>query len=199
MSEFLGEASIPGQEPPAPSSCSLPSGSTGGNDSWKNRAASRFSGFFSSGPSASVFGRVCGPVGPGAGQRLALTLTLTLVSFQEVDKMEQLEGKLHAYGLFGLPRLPRRLRFDHDSWEEEGDEEEDEDGACLWLEDSWRDLIDGHEVGATHSRLLPLPGKGQHDPPTSRGPSEHPVTGHSQDSPVKLSSSLTHFGETEAK
>ncbi|KAM7098697.1 pleckstrin homology domain-containing family G member 5 isoform 3-T3 [Molossus nigricans] len=121
MSEFLGEASIPGQEPPVPSSCSLPSGgSSGGNDSWKNRAASRFSGFFSSGPSASTFGR-------------------------EVDKMEQLEGKLHAYGLFGLPRLPRRLRFDHDSWEEEGDEEEDEDDACLWLEDSWRELIDGHE------------------------------------------------------
>lgn len=69
MSEFLGEASIPGQEPPMPSSCSLPSGSSGGNDSWKNRAASRFSGFFSSGPSASAFGRVCGPMGPGAGQR----------------------------------------------------------------------------------------------------------------------------------
>lgn len=68
--------------------------------------------------------------------------------------MEQLEGKLHAYGLFGLPRLPRRLRFDHDSWEEEGDEEEEEDDACLWLEDSWRDLIDGHEVGATHSLLF---------------------------------------------
>jgi len=59
--------------------------------------------------------------------------------------MEQLEGKLHAYGLFGLPRLPRRLRFDHDSWEEEGDEEEEEDDACLRLEDSWRELIDGHE------------------------------------------------------
>ncbi|EPQ12748.1 Pleckstrin like proteiny domain-containing family G member 5 [Myotis brandtii] len=103
----------------------------GGNDSWKNRAASRFSGFFSSGPSASVFAQC---------QRLR-----PVVSFQEVDKMEQLEGKLHAYGLFGLPRLPRRLRFDHDSWEEEGDEEEDEDDACLWLEDSWRDLIDGHE------------------------------------------------------
>uniref|UniRef100_A0A8D1PP12 Pleckstrin homology and RhoGEF domain containing G5 n=2 Tax=Sus scrofa TaxID=9823 RepID=A0A8D1PP12_PIG len=126
MSEFLGEASIPGQEPPTPSSCSLPSGSSGGSsssggsDSWKNRAASRFSGFFSSGPSTSAFGR-------------------------EVDKMEQLEGKLHAYGLFGLPRLPRRLRFDQDSWEEEGDEEEDEDNACLRLEDSWRELIDGHE------------------------------------------------------
>lgn len=63
--------------------------------------------------------------------------------------MEQLEGKLHAYGLFGLPRLPRRLRFDHDSWEEEGDEEEEEDDSCLWLEDSWRELIDGHEVGTT--------------------------------------------------
>ncbi|KAM5266774.1 pleckstrin homology domain-containing family G member 5 isoform 3-T3 [Hipposideros larvatus] len=120
MSEFLGEASIPGQEPPTPSSCSLLSGSSGGNDSWKNRAASRFSGFFSSGPSTSAFGR-------------------------EVDKMEQLEGKLHAYGLFGLPRLPRRLRFDHDSWEEEGDEEEEEGDACLRLEDSWRELIDGHE------------------------------------------------------
>ncbi|XP_055980929.1 pleckstrin homology domain-containing family G member 5 [Sorex fumeus] len=114
MSEFLGEASIPGQEPPVPSSCSLPS------DSWKNRAASRFSGFFSSSPSAGAFGR-------------------------EVDKLEQLEGKLHAYGLFGLPRLPRRLRFDHDSWEEEEDEDEEEDEACLRLEDSWRELIDGHE------------------------------------------------------
>ncbi|XP_030876237.1 pleckstrin homology domain-containing family G member 5 isoform X3 [Leptonychotes weddellii] len=117
MSEFLGETSIPGQEAPTPSGCSLPSGSS---DSWKNRAASRFSGFFSSGPSASTYGR-------------------------EVDKMEQLESKLHAYGLFGLPRLPRRLRFDHDSWEEEGDEEEEEDDACLRLEDSWRELIDGHE------------------------------------------------------
>lgn len=78
MSEFLGEASIPGQEPPAPSSCSLPSGSSsgssssGGSDSWKNRAASRFSGFFSSGPSTSAFGRVRGPVGPGAGQLAGL-------------------------------------------------------------------------------------------------------------------------------
>ncbi|XP_004411091.1 PREDICTED: pleckstrin homology domain-containing family G member 5 isoform X3 [Odobenus rosmarus divergens] len=117
MSEFLGETSIPGQEAPTPSGCSLPSGSS---DSWKNRAASRFSGFFSSGPSASTYGR-------------------------EVDKMEQLESKLHTYGLFGLPRLPRRLRFDHDSWEEEGDEEEEEDDGCLRLEDSWRELIDGHE------------------------------------------------------
>uniref|UniRef100_A0A673TJN8 Pleckstrin homology and RhoGEF domain containing G5 n=1 Tax=Suricata suricatta TaxID=37032 RepID=A0A673TJN8_SURSU len=121
MSEFLGETSIPGQEAPMPSSCSLPSGSSGGSDSWKNRAASRFSGFFSSGPSASALGR-------------------------EVDKMEQLEAKLHAYGLFGLPRPPHRLRFDHDSWEEEGDEEEEEEeDACLRLEDSWRELIDGHE------------------------------------------------------
>uniref|UniRef100_A0A8C6W186 Pleckstrin homology domain containing, family G (with RhoGef domain) member 5 n=1 Tax=Nannospalax galili TaxID=1026970 RepID=A0A8C6W186_NANGA len=126
MSEFLGEASIPGQEPPMPSSCSLPVGSSGGtgggnSESWKNRAASRFSGFFSSGPSTSAFGR-------------------------EVDKMEQLESKLHAYNLFGLPRLPRRLRFDHDSWEgEEEDEDEDEGNMSLRLEDSWRELIDGHE------------------------------------------------------
>ncbi|XP_013359739.1 PREDICTED: pleckstrin homology domain-containing family G member 5 isoform X3 [Chinchilla lanigera] len=125
MSEFLGEASIPGQEPPTPSSCSLPASgpSSGGGDSWRNRAASRFSGFFSSSPSASALGR-------------------------EVDKMEQLEAKLHAYSLFGLPRLPRQLRFDHDSWEEEEEEEEEEedpDPACPRLEDSWRELIDGHE------------------------------------------------------
>lgn len=91
--------------------------------------------------------------------------------------MEQLESKLHAYSLFGLPRLPRRLRFDHDSWEEEGDEEEDEDDAVLWMEDSWRELIDGHEVGATTTLLLPLLGKEGHDAPTWWGPSEDPVTG----------------------
>ena len=75
--------------------------------------------------------------------------------------MEQLEGKLHAYSLFGLPRLPRRLRFDHDSWEEEGDEEEEEEeeDACLRLEDSWRELIDGPEVG-TAAALPSLQGKG---------------------------------------
>ncbi|GAB1289290.1 Pleckstrin homology domain-containing family G member 5 [Apodemus speciosus] len=128
MSEFLGEASVPGLEPPVPSSCSLPAGGGGGtgsgsnsNESWKNRAASRFSGFFSSSPSTGAFGR-------------------------EVDKMEQLESKLHAYSLFGLPRMPKRLRFDHDSWEEEEeDEEEDDDSSGLRLEDSWRELIEGHE------------------------------------------------------
>ncbi|KAM5247394.1 pleckstrin homology domain-containing family G member 5 isoform 2-T2 [Ctenodactylus gundi] len=123
MSEFLGEPSIPGQEPPTPASCSLPSGaSSGAGDSWKNRAASRFSGLFGSSP--STVGR-------------------------EVDRMEQLEGRLHAYSLFGLPRPPRRLHFDQDSWEgeEEDDEEEEEDSndAVLRLEDSWRELIDGHE------------------------------------------------------
>lgn len=75
-------------------------------------------------------------------------------------KLEQLEGKLHAYSLFGLPRLPRRLCFDHDSWEEEGDEEEYEDDAYLRLEDSWRELIDGHEVGAARGLPLPPQGKG---------------------------------------
>ncbi|XP_068935474.1 pleckstrin homology domain-containing family G member 5 isoform X2 [Petaurus breviceps papuanus] len=113
MTEFLGDTSIPALEASVPSSSSLPSN---GIDTWKNRAASRFSGLFSSGPSGSSFGR-------------------------EVDKIEQLESKLHAYSLFGLPRLPQQLRFDHDSWEEE-EEEEDTD---LVLEDSWQELIDGAE------------------------------------------------------
>lgn len=121
--------------------------------------------------------------------------------------MEQLEGKLHAYGLFGLPRLPRRLRFDHDSWEEEGDEEEDEDDAGLRLEDSWRELIDGHEVGAAR---LPTPppfsGKGGHyrPCPTPWGPSPlhgalPRVAGCSMGTPAKLLSSLTSFGGTQAR
>ncbi|XP_072464820.1 pleckstrin homology domain-containing family G member 5 isoform X2 [Notamacropus eugenii] len=113
MTEFLGDTSIPVLEASVSSSSSLPSN---GIDTWKNRAASRFSGLFSSGPSGSSFGR-------------------------EVDKMEQLESKLHSYSLFGLPRLPQQLRFDHDSWEEE----EVEEDADLVLEDSWQELIDGAE------------------------------------------------------
>lgn len=75
--------------------------------------------------------------------------------------MEQLECKLHAYSLFGLPRMPRRLRFDHDSWEEEeGDDEEDEDSASLRLEDSWRELIDGHEVGVARESSGCFSGRG---------------------------------------
>ena len=69
--------------------------------------------------------------------------------------MEQLEGKLHAYGLFGLPRLPRRLRFDHDSWEEEGDEEEDEDDAGLRLEDSWLRKLQSNPF-STHEALCSI-------------------------------------------
>lgn len=117
--------------------------------------------------------------------------------------MEQLEGKLHAYGLFGLPglpRLPRRLCFDQDSWEEDGEEEEEEGDACLRLEDSWRELIDGHEVGATRSPPLPPPwGKKDIifslDGPLLRTQWQEVP----QDSPARLLSSLIHIGETEAR
>lgn len=114
--------------------------------------------------------------------------------------MEQLEGKLHAYGLFGLPRLPRRLRFDHDSWEEEGDEEEEEDDACLRLEDSWRELIDGHEVGTSAALPPALPVRERGTLlPISWGPCKDPVTDALWDSPARLLSSLTQRGETEAR
>ncbi|CAM2104598.1 unnamed protein product [Caretta caretta] len=86
-----------------------------GSDTWKNRAASRFSGFFGSGASTGPFGR-------------------------EMDKMEQLESKLHSYSVFGLPKLPQQLRFDQDSWEEE------EDDTSLCLEDSWQEIIEGPEA-----------------------------------------------------
>ncbi|KAM6191707.1 pleckstrin homology domain-containing family G member 5 [Sarcoramphus papa] len=112
MTEFLGDASIPGPEPAPHGSGSLP---VNGTDTWKNRAASRFSGFFGSGTSAGSFGR-------------------------ETEKLEQLASRLHAYGTFGLPKLPPQLRFDRDSWEEDGDE------AGLALEDSWQQIIRGAEA-----------------------------------------------------
>ncbi|NXE16646.1 PKHG5 protein, partial [Lophotis ruficrista] len=94
MTEFLGDASIPGPEPAPHGGGSLPAN---GTDTWKNRAASRFSGFFGSGTAAGNFGR-------------------------ETEKLEQLASRLHAYSAFGLPKLPPQLCFDRDSWEEDGDE-----------------------------------------------------------------------------
>ncbi|NWR49417.1 PKHG5 protein, partial [Regulus satrapa] len=110
--EFLGDTSIPSPEPALHGSSSLP---TNGTDTWKIRAASRFSGFFGSGTSTGSFGR-------------------------ESEKLEQLVNRLHAYSTFGLPKLPPQLRFDRDSWEEDGDE------TGLTLEDSWQQIIQGTEV-----------------------------------------------------
>ncbi|KFV63541.1 Pleckstrin homology domain-containing family G member 5, partial [Dryobates pubescens] len=56
------------------------------------------------------------------------------------ENLEQLMSRLHAYGTFGLPKLPPQLRFDRDSWEEDGDE------AGLALEDSWQQIIQGAEA-----------------------------------------------------
>ncbi|NXA03006.1 PKHG5 protein, partial [Sapayoa aenigma] len=112
MTEFLGDTNIPSPELAPNVGSSLP---TNGTDTWKNRAASRFSGFFSSGTSTGSFGR-------------------------ETEKLEQLANRLHVYGTFGLPKLPPQLRFDRDSWEEEGDE------AGLVLEDSWQQIIQGTEA-----------------------------------------------------
>ncbi|NXG21463.1 PKHG5 protein, partial [Grallaria varia] len=112
MTEFLGDTSIPSPELAPHIGSSLPAN---GTDTWKIRAASRFSGFFGSGTSMGSFGR-------------------------ETEKLEQLANRLHAYGTFGLPKLPPQLRFDRDSWEEDGDE------AGLALEDSWQQIIQGAEA-----------------------------------------------------
>ncbi|KAJ6666142.1 hypothetical protein lerEdw1_001046 [Lerista edwardsae] len=113
MNEFLGDSNIPSQDPLQNVGTPL---SGNGIDTWKNRAASRFSGFFGSGNSTGSFTR-------------------------EMDKTEQLESKLHSYSLFGLPKFPQQLRFDQDSWEEEED-----DDASLALEDSWQEIIEGTEA-----------------------------------------------------
>lgn len=57
ITEFLGEANIPTPDALGQISGSLPSVGVG-PESWKNRAASRFSGFFSSNAGAGPFGKV---------------------------------------------------------------------------------------------------------------------------------------------
>lgn len=57
MTEFLGEANIPTPDALGQIGGSMPSVGAG-PDSWKNRAASRFSGFFSSNTGAGPFGKV---------------------------------------------------------------------------------------------------------------------------------------------
>ncbi|XP_051280146.1 pleckstrin homology domain-containing family G member 5 isoform X2 [Dicentrarchus labrax] len=114
MTEFLGETNIPTPDALGQIGGSLPSAGAG-PDSWKNRAASRFSGFFSSNAGAGPFGK-------------------------ELDRLEQLQSKLHSYTLFGLPKVPRQLSFHQDSWEEEEEE------TNLALEDSWQMLLDNSET-----------------------------------------------------
>ncbi|CAG6021892.1 unnamed protein product [Menidia menidia] len=114
MTEFLGETNIPTPDSLGQTGGSLPSAGAG-PDSWKNRAASRFSVLFSSSAAGGAFGK-------------------------EVDRLEQLQNKLHSYTLFGLPKVPRQLSFHQDSWEEEEEE------ANLVLEDSWQTLLDGSET-----------------------------------------------------
>ncbi|KFW84942.1 Pleckstrin homology domain-containing family G member 5, partial [Manacus vitellinus] len=87
-----------------------------GGECWaRGEQLCRGCGFFGSGTSVGSFGR-------------------------ETEKLEQLANRLHAYGTFGLPKLPPQLRFDRDSWEEDGDE------AGLALEDSWQQIIQGAEA-----------------------------------------------------
>uniref|UniRef100_A0A671TY62 Pleckstrin homology and RhoGEF domain containing G5 n=1 Tax=Sparus aurata TaxID=8175 RepID=A0A671TY62_SPAAU len=114
MTEFLGETNIPTPDALGQMGGSLPSVGAG-PDSWKNRAASRFSGFFSSNAGAGPFGK-------------------------ELDRLEQLQSKLHSYTLFGLPKVPRQLSFHQDSWEEEEEE------TNLAMEDSWQMLLDNSET-----------------------------------------------------
>ncbi|XP_064423779.1 pleckstrin homology domain-containing family G member 5 [Latimeria chalumnae] len=110
MNEFLGDYTIPALDSLQHSGPVLPSN---GPEVRKNRAASRFSGFFGSGTGAGPFGR-------------------------EMDKMEQLQSKLHSYSIFGLPKLPQQLCFDQDSWEEEETD--------LYLEESWQEIIETPET-----------------------------------------------------
>lgn len=71
-----------------------------------------------------------------------ISLSLFFVC-QELDRVEQLQSKLHSYSLFGLPKVPRQLSFHQDSWEEgEGE-------TSLAMEDSWQMLLDDPQVPAS--------------------------------------------------
>lgn len=59
---------------------------------------------------------------------------------QEMDRVEQLQSKLHSYTQYGLPKVPRLFSFHQDSWEEEE--------TNLAMEDSWKMLLDDPEVEA---------------------------------------------------
>ncbi|XP_041945825.1 pleckstrin homology domain-containing family G member 5 isoform X1 [Alosa sapidissima] len=110
MTEFLGDASIPPPDTP-PLSASLP---TPGTDRWKNRAATRFSVFFSSASTNGALGK-------------------------ELDRVEQLQGKLQSYTKFGLPKMPQQLSFHRDAWNEEEE-------VQLDMEESWQQLLDNPEA-----------------------------------------------------
>ncbi|XP_056447397.1 pleckstrin homology domain-containing family G member 5 isoform X6 [Gadus chalcogrammus] len=115
ITEFLGDSNIPSPDSLSQMGTPLP-GVGAGPDNWKNRAASRFSGFFGSTAGAGAFGK-------------------------ELDRGEQLQNKLSSYQLFGLPKVPRQLAFHQDAWGEDEDEE-----TNLTLEDSWQTLLDSPEV-----------------------------------------------------
>ncbi|KAG5835490.1 hypothetical protein ANANG_G00244550 [Anguilla anguilla] len=146
MTEFLGDASIPSPDSLAQLGGSL-SGGGAGPDSWKNRAASRFSGFFSSGaatgPSAREASSLRGALGVLSvdnntkGDIQPQTHLASPGKDAEVDRVEQLHSKLHSYTLLGLPKVPPQLSFHHDSWEEEE--------TNLELEESWQCLLENPE------------------------------------------------------
>lgn len=71
--------------------------------------------------------------------------SFSFISIQEVDRLEQLQSKLHSYTSY-LPKVPRQLLFHQDSWEEE------EEVANLGLEDSWQTLLDNSEVQVVSHR-----------------------------------------------
>ncbi|XP_067836024.1 pleckstrin homology domain-containing family G member 5-like [Heptranchias perlo] len=62
---------------------------------------------------------------------------------KDSEKVEELYQKLATFSLYGLPRLPDALR---DHWEiREGEE------SRICLQDSWKDIVRGHEVrGGSH-------------------------------------------------
>ncbi|XP_065817267.1 pleckstrin homology domain-containing family G member 5 isoform X3 [Labrus bergylta] len=120
MTEFLGEPNIPTPDTLGQIGGSLP-GIGAGPDNWKNRAASRFSGFF--GSNTGLFGK-------------------------ELDRLEQLQSKLHTYTQCGFPKVPRQLSFHQDSWEEEKVEE-----TNLVMEDSWQKLLDNSETVLTRRQF----------------------------------------------
>ncbi|KAG5275321.1 hypothetical protein AALO_G00146120 [Alosa alosa] len=58
---------------------------------------------------------------------------------KELDRVEQLQGKLQSYTKFGLPKMPQQLSFHRDAWNEEEE-------VQLDMEESWQQLLDNPEA-----------------------------------------------------
>ncbi|XP_028849709.1 pleckstrin homology domain-containing family G member 5-like isoform X3 [Denticeps clupeoides] len=106
MTEFLGDANIPSPDSLSQLGPAFPALAPG-PETWKNKAAIRISGIFGAGTSY----------------------------IKEVDRVEQLQNKLHMYTHYGLPKVSLQVAIHNE-----------EEETSFNLEESWQQLLDEPEM-----------------------------------------------------